>query len=121
MADALETGRALDERWHLKRDGNRLWASGEMMPLLDDEDRHVGFVKVLRDRTEQTVARRARQDDQEQLEAIFSQSPSFMALLRGPEHRFERVNPGYVKLVGGRDVVGRTVGGTPGSRGSGVH
>ncbi|GGE02190.1 hypothetical protein GCM10011390_21310 [Aureimonas endophytica] len=109
MAIALETGRALDERWHLKRDGSPFWASGEMMPLLDEEDRHTGFVKVLRDRTEQTVAQRARRDDQEQLEAIFSQSPSFMALLRGPEHRFERVNPGYSKLVGGRDVVGRTV------------
>ncbi|MBB3951035.1 PAS domain-containing sensor histidine kinase [Aureimonas jatrophae] len=109
MTIALETGRALDERWHLKSDGSRFWASGEMMPLRDDDDRHIGFVKVLRDRTDYAVAQRARRDDQEQLEAIFSQSPSFMALLRGPEHRFERANPGYVKLVGGRDVVGRTV------------
>ncbi len=30
-------------------------------------------------------------------------------MLRGPKHRFERVNPGYVKLIGGRDVVGKTV------------
>ncbi|WP_416356560.1 PAS domain S-box protein [Aureimonas phyllosphaerae] len=109
MRTSLEAGRAIDERWHLKRDGSRFWASGEMMPLRDENDRHAGFVKVLRDRTEQSVAQRASRDNQEQLEAIFSQSPSFMALLRGPEHRFERVNPGYVRLVGGRDVVGRTV------------
>lgn len=43
------------------------------------------------------------------LAQMFEQAPSFMALLRGPEHRFEMANPGYRRLVGGRDVVGRTV------------
>lgn len=32
-----------------------------------------------------------------------------MALLRGPEHRYEAANPSYLRLIGGRDVVGRTV------------
>jgi PAS domain S-box-containing protein len=53
MQEARETGRALDERWHLRKDGARFWASGEMMRLKDDADRHVGYVKILRDRTEQ--------------------------------------------------------------------
>jgi PAS domain S-box-containing protein len=43
------------------------------------------------------------------LAQMFEQAPSFMALLRGPEHRFEMANPGYRRLVGDRDVVGRTV------------
>jgi len=43
------------------------------------------------------------------LAQMFEQAPSFMAMLRGPEHRFEMANPGYRRLVGGRDVVGRTV------------
>ncbi|WP_443026466.1 ATP-binding protein [Sphingomonas sp. HMP9] len=30
-------------------------------------------------------------------------------MLRGPEHRFELTNPGYDKLIGHRDVVGRAV------------
>ncbi len=30
-------------------------------------------------------------------------------MLRGPNHVFERVNNRYVELIGGRDVVGRTV------------
>src|SRR5271154_395335 len=40
---------------------------------------------------------------------MFVQSPSFSALLQGPEHRFVLTNPAYHQLVGYRDVIGRTV------------
>ena len=53
MAGALEDGRAIDERWHVRKDDSRFWASGEMSPLRDEAGNRVGFVKVLRDRTEQ--------------------------------------------------------------------
>ncbi|WP_295467670.1 PAS domain S-box protein [uncultured Pseudomonas sp.] len=56
MRLALRDGRAEDERWHLRRDGARFWASGEMHPLHDDAGRHTGFVKILRDRTAQHLA-----------------------------------------------------------------
>ncbi len=49
---AVETGRASNERWHLRRDGTRFWASGLMMPLLDPDGTPVGFLNILRDRTE---------------------------------------------------------------------
>ncbi len=57
MGRALATGRGTDERWHLRRDGSRFWASGEMMPLTDDDGQPVGFIKILRDRTEERVSR----------------------------------------------------------------
>ena len=56
MRLVLRDGRAEDERWHLRRDGTRFWASGEMHPLHDDRGRHTGFVKILRDRTAQHLA-----------------------------------------------------------------
>jgi len=43
------------------------------------------------------------------LEQMFEQAPTFMAVLRGPEHRFELANPGYLRLVGNRELIGRTV------------
>ncbi len=52
MRRAAETGRACNERWHLRRDGSRFWASGLMMPLLDADGRPHGFLNILRDRTE---------------------------------------------------------------------
>jgi len=51
MLLSLEHGRADDERWHLRKDGSRFWASGEMMPLRGDGGGDLGFVKVLRART----------------------------------------------------------------------
>ncbi|MES5099760.1 PAS domain-containing protein [Agrobacterium sp. BA1120] len=43
------------------------------------------------------------------LTQLFEQAPTFIALLRGPEHRFELANPSYKKLVGRDDLIGRTV------------
>jgi PAS domain S-box-containing protein len=53
FAHALEQGRSSDERWHLRSSGEPFWASGEMTPIRDQAGAPVGFVKVLRDRTEQ--------------------------------------------------------------------
>jgi PAS domain S-box-containing protein len=50
---ALREGRAEDERWQMRKDGTRFWASGLLMPLADPR---LGFVKILRDRTERHEA-----------------------------------------------------------------
>jgi PAS domain S-box-containing protein len=40
---------------------------------------------------------------------MFARSPSFSALLQGPEHRFVLTNPAYHQLIGHRNVIGLTV------------
>ena len=40
---------------------------------------------------------------------MFARSPSFAALLQGPEHRFVLTNPAYHQLIGHRDVIGLAV------------
>jgi PAS domain S-box-containing protein len=54
-------------------------------------------------------ARLAEIAEVDRLRQLFAQSPSFIAVLRGPEHRFEMTNPGYQRLIGHRDVIGKTV------------
>ena len=56
MQSALTQGRAEDERWHVRKDGNRFWASGLMMPLLNEADCPQGFVKIMQDKTAQRQA-----------------------------------------------------------------
>ena len=51
LCRAIEHGRATNERWHLRRDGTRFWASGLMMPLRDADGQPQGFVNILRDRS----------------------------------------------------------------------
>jgi PAS domain S-box-containing protein len=56
MRRARRYGRALNERWHLRKDGSRFWGSGETMLLRDEAGAHAGYVKVMRDRTEEHLA-----------------------------------------------------------------
>ncbi len=56
MQIALTQGQAENERWHLRKDGSRFWASGLMMPLLDEGENVQGFVKIMQDKTAQRQA-----------------------------------------------------------------
>jgi two-component sensor histidine kinase len=55
------------------------------------------------------VLRRAEtvQSQSRQLRNLFMQAPSFMAVLRGPDHVFELVNNAYAQLIGHREVTGK--------------
>ena len=52
LQKARTEGRAEDERWHMRKDGSRFWASGFVRPVLDEEDNLIGFSKVACDLTE---------------------------------------------------------------------
>jgi two-component system cell cycle sensor histidine kinase/response regulator CckA len=53
---AIETGRAEDSRWHLRKDGTRFWANGVMIGLRDDSGAVVGLGKIVRDDTDRKRA-----------------------------------------------------------------
>ena len=48
-------------------------------------------------------------EETHQLKALFEQAPGFIAILSGPDHRFQMVNEAYRKLVGKRDLIAKTV------------
>jgi PAS domain S-box-containing protein len=60
------------------------------------------------DRGEHSSQRSDGGDELHRLREMFAQSPRFSALLHGPEHRFVLANPAYRRLIGHRDVIGRT-------------
>ncbi len=49
-AVALAVGQSEDDRWHLRKDGLRIWVTGALIALRDD-GRHVGFAKLMFNRT----------------------------------------------------------------------
>jgi PAS domain S-box-containing protein len=65
--EALETGRAQDARWHLRKSGDRFWGLSEMTPLRNEQGAAIGFVKLIRDRTEEYRAEQALEESAEQL------------------------------------------------------
>jgi PAS domain S-box-containing protein len=62
LQKARTEGRAEDERWHMRKDGSRFWASGFVRPMLDEEGNLLGFSKVARDLTERKRVEEAVQE-----------------------------------------------------------
>ncbi len=48
-------------------------------------------------------------DERSHLRNIFNQSPGFVALLTGPNHVYEMANEAHSQLLGGREVLGKTI------------
>lgn len=72
---AQATGRAENERRHIRKDGSRFYGSGVVTPLRDDAENHIGFVKVMRDLTEQKRAEEALAASEEQFRRAIQEAP----------------------------------------------
>ena len=108
MLTALQTGCATDERWHLRKNGERFWASGEMLPLLDEAKNHLGFVKILRDRTREHLADAELKTAQERFQTIIETIDAAFAIVevkfdaddRPVNYRFLEANAQFEQQAG---------------------
>ena len=64
------SGRATDERWHIRKDGSRFFASGVLAPIFDEDSKLRGFTKIARDMTQRKVAEEAVREAAVRLKAI---------------------------------------------------
>ena len=71
METAGRTGRASDERWHLRKDGSRFFASGVMVPLRADETL-IGYAKIARDLTQEKQTEEELLQHRETLEQLIA-------------------------------------------------
>lgn len=92
LATAATTGRAEDERWHVRRDGSRFWASGVVTSVRDHNGNLVGFVKVMRDMTE-------RNKLTEERDRFFALSMDMLSIVH-LDGSFQRVNPAFQQVLG---------------------
>ncbi|GAC1480509.1 MAG: hypothetical protein NVS1B4_25690 [Gemmatimonadaceae bacterium] len=95
------------------------WFTLSYAPIRD-ESGSVAGVLVTVEETTGAIAARAHHEERERLirqisgehdrlAEIFRLAPSFIAVLRGPNHVFEFVNDAYCTMTGRRDFAGRTV------------
>lgn len=89
------------------------WKTHEANLIKEIAERLWVAIERARAETHRIHAQRAllkhQTEETERLRSLFQQSPSFVAILSGPEHRYDIANDSYVKLIGFRDLVGKTV------------
>jgi PAS domain S-box-containing protein len=85
------------------------WFDFSYTPVYLDKGMVGGALCVLTEVTQQVRAERALRQQADQLKQLFENAPGFMAVLEGPEHRFELANKTYRQLIGGRDPIGKSL------------
>ena len=111
LQKASATGYATDERWHLRKDGRRVFMNGSVRALPADETgRPLGFMKIARDETE----RRRTDEALRQLNADLEQevlrrshvggktwqlSPEILGVANA-DGFFESSNPAWFQVLG---------------------
>jgi len=96
---AIESGRAEDSRWHLRKDGSRFWANGVMVGLRDKAGDLVGLAKIIRDDTEMKRAQELMQYQANLADAIASNAAEGLMLM-DREGRLTFVNPTAEAMFG---------------------
>ncbi len=123
LGTAASKGMSEDERWHVRKDGSRIWVTGTVRGLRNEQGELTGFSKLARDITTQKLAalqrdallereRRAREEAERKwknLEEISENVPAFIALVKLPEQEYVFANRIYRESVGQRKLIGRTV------------
>ncbi len=100
-----------DQELTLNRHGRaeQVWMNLDYSPLLDEGGEPAGVMAIVVETTSKVQAERRLGGERQRLAQLFEQAPSFMAMVHGPSFRFEMANPSYVRLIGHRDLIGRTV------------
>ena len=84
------------------------WFTFSYSPVRDEDGTIAGMYCAVVEVTDQVLAEKYRNEENERLRGLFSQAPGIMAVLRGPEHVFELTNQSYMQLVGHREVAGKS-------------
>lgn len=101
---ARSDGQAEDDRWHVRKDGGRIWSSGTLVALRNEEAQIIGFGKILRNRTDQRAQIEALENKVEALSRTNRQQLNFVGMLA-----HELRNP-LASLVGSAEVLQTSAG-----------
>ncbi len=85
------------------------WFTFSYSPVRDESGHIAGMFCAGAETTAQVLGERRLVAERERLAQTVDQAPGFMAVLRGPELRFDFANAAYQRVTGRVDFVGKTV------------
>ncbi|RXJ45730.1 PAS domain-containing sensor histidine kinase [Gelidibacter gilvus] len=78
---ATKEGRAVDNRWHICKDGSVFYAYGLVFPLIGVDGKLLGYVKILRDLTDRRKSEEDIKNYIKELEELNIHKESILAIL----------------------------------------
>ncbi len=78
---AIKNGKATDNRWHLCKDKEKIFASGLVFPMYSEEKEPIGFVKILQDKTASKRAEDAIKKQLKELDELNTHKEDVLAIL----------------------------------------
>ena len=85
------------------------WFTFAYSPVRDNTGAVAGLYCVCTETTRMVLGEHHQRTEQARLQMLFSQTPGFVAVLRGPNHVFEVANHAYLRVTGFRDLIGKTL------------
>lgn len=78
---ARANSHAEDDRWHLRQDGTRIWISGSVTAVKDRAGKLLGYMKIMRDRTDQRMISENRANQFDSMEQAMERTHRFLQTL----------------------------------------
>ncbi|MDN3547849.1 sensor histidine kinase [Mucilaginibacter aquaedulcis] len=79
--NALADGKAVNERFHVKKDRSRFWGSGLVFPLYNKSAEHIGFTKVMQNSSDADQAEANLREESAMAEALVAAYPEPIVVL----------------------------------------
>jgi PAS domain S-box-containing protein len=99
-AQARMEGHAPDVRWHLRKDGSRVFINGFVRPLHDSGGTVCGFLKIGRDETERCTMDQALRESETRFRQFGEASSDILWIRDAETLEFEYLSPAFETIYG---------------------
>ncbi len=100
LAAAKLRGRIDCDRWHVRKDGSRFWATNTVQPLRDGSGTLAGFTKIVRDITDARLAFAALHESEERMRILLDSVEDYAIFSLSKTGHIESWNAGAERLFG---------------------
>ncbi|MBW8854634.1 MAG: PAS domain S-box protein, partial [Bradyrhizobium sp.] len=103
LGAALAEGRAVRDGWNIKKDGTKFWAATKIYPLLQATGKPVGFIKIIRDASDELNTSEALSESAREMDFILGNLKDHAIFIIDAKGMIRSWNAGSERVFGFKD------------------